>query len=287
MPVKVRHLKAQCESLAEDLLLHEQASVEALRALRPGGAENPKRDSAAWVWYYGQLQLLRGRAQGPDGKGAPVPVGASREDSLVLASLAAKPEVVRRSDRDFAVYPKSLAALLHCHARDLIVARLARVTADVMDRDGGKLYADLTHQALTELGLQTRALCWIACTKGPGLPFEEYARDISLPDEWRDLDPITVVEINRAFARVNYLNLKALEALITPDPEGERGGRDRARPSWSTFVGSLAMELHEDPMALMRDRSLASILASTQLSASAQREAMAEAKRKADEERRA
>lgn len=280
MAVKVRLLKAQCRDLAEDLLRHGQASVEELRAIAPGGAENPKRDGMAMVRYYGQLQLLRGRAQGPSGSGAPP--ASSREDATILTALAGKPTIVRGVDREFLVHPKSLATLLHCHARDLVVARLARVTADVMDRDEGRLRPDLVHDALEELGRQTRILSWIACTPGPGLPFGEHERDPALPDDMRDLDPLIVVEINRAFARANWASLQALEKLISPDPEATG---DRQRPSWSMFVGSLAIELHEDPLDLIANRSLVSVLASTQLAAASHREAMAEAKRRADRKR--
>lgn len=287
MAVTMRRMKAQCQNLAEDLLLHRQASVEVLAALAPGGAENPKRDTWAWVWYHGQLQLLRGRAQGPHGDGRPTAAAASRDDAIALEALAGRPEVVRALDpsgtaRDYLVYPKSFASLMHCHARDVIVGRLARVTAEIMDLEPGKLNAALTHDALEAIGYQTRVLCWIACTPGPGLPFGEHEREPALPAELRELDPLTVVELHRAFVRVNYLNLKALESLITPDPDGPS---DRARPSWSVFFGALAIELTTDPADLIANRSLASVLASTQLSASTHRDAMAEAKRKAERER--
>jgi hypothetical protein len=281
--LKVRALKARCESLAVDLLDTGAASAEAIADVRPGGAENPARDGNAWLTCYGQLQLLRGRAQGSHGRSSGV-ADVSGDDALALAALAAKPAIVRAAVVDYLVHPKSLDTLLHCHARDLLLGRLATLTADVLDRDTRRLYADRTHEAIQELAYQTRVLCWIACTGGPGLPFEEHEREPVLPQGMRDLDPITVLEINRTFARVNWVNLKALESLIAPDPDA---GGDRKRPSWSMFLGTLALELHEDPLDLIRNRSLASVLASTQLAAASHREAMDEAKRKSERERQA
>ena len=283
MAVTVRRLKAQCQSLAEDLLLHGQASAEALRALAPGGAENPKRDAWAWVWYLGQLQLLRGRAQGPQGPAREGHEPASRDDAVILAALAARPEMVRGVDGTrYTVYPKSLGALLECHAREAVLAKLATLLARLKDLDTHDEHASLVAEACAELGYHTRLLVWIATTEGPGLPFPAGERRPALSDAHAGIDPVTVLEIHRAFARVNWANLRGLESLLAPDPEA---GGERRRPSWSVFMGALAIELHEDPVTLIEHRALVSVMASMQLAASSQREAMAEAKRTAEERR--
>lgn len=277
MSITVRQLKAQCNDLAEDLLRYEQTSVEALLALKPGGADNPKRDTSAWVRYYGQLQLLRGRAQGAVG---PTARGAQGDDSLALAALAAMPVVVRVADgHEYVVHPKSLSALLHCHAREIVLGRLAALVASLKDADAKDEHVALVHEALGEIDYQTQVLAWIACHDQPGLPFPRHERRPVVPEQWANAHALSVLEINRAFARVNWVNLRAMQSLIEPDPDA---GENRSRPSWSMFMGSLAIELHEDPMHLIENRALVSVMASTQLAASSHRAAMADAKRKSE-----
>lgn len=281
MPFTVRQLKAQCQTLAEDLLQQGQSSADALLTIKPGGAANAKRDTWAWVRYYGQLQILRGRAQGPDGSGAR-PAHPS-DDATILEALAARPVVVQGLGATrYTVHPKSLGALLECHAREAVLAKLTTLLATLKDLDAHDEHASLIAEAVEELGYHTRLLVWIATTDGPGLPFPRGERRPTLPADVADLDPVTVLELNRAFARVNWANLRALESLVSPDPEA---GGERKRPSWSVFMGALAIELHEDPVTLIEHRALVSVMASMQLAASSQREAMAEAKRKADTRR--
>jgi hypothetical protein len=275
---KIRDLRAQCDALADDLLGRGQASAEDVQAIHPGGAENPKRDAGAWVRFYGQLQLRRGRAQG--GVSADPNAAVRAADALTLAALAETPRPVG-SLPGRNVYPKSFAALLHCHAREILVGHLARVVGRANRRDPPKAILGALGEAAAELSYQTRLLAWIATSAGPGLPFSETTAAPELPADVVDLSAIVVLDINRLFATVNWSSLKAMEALITP-PEDESG---RARLAWSPFFGSLAIELHENPSDLLRARSLASVLASTQLAASTHREAMAEAKKKSERER--
>ncbi len=283
MAVKVRALRAQCEALAGDLLQQGQTTADALRAVRPGGAENPKRDGSAWVRYYGQLQLLRGRAQGTPRGASGSGESTGSDDSLTLAALSAAPVMVRTAAGERLVYPKSLATLLHCHGRELVLGKLATLLAALKDADANDEHAELIADAVDEISRQTQILAWIALTEDEGMPFKPHERSPVIPDEIAALDPLSILEINRGFAKANWVNLRAMQSLIEPDPDA--GDAPHARPSWSMFIGALAMELHEDPTTLIEHRALVSVMASTQLAAASRRQAMNEAKRKSERDR--
>ncbi len=154
------------------------------------------------------------------------------------------------------VYPKSFATLLHCHAREILLGHLSRVVGLANRVDAPDAVVSALSEASDELAYQTRLLAWIATSPGPGLPFGEADTPTpALPADIAELNAFVVLDINRTFAKVNWASLKAMEALITPDddPDGAR-----KRLSWSPFFGSLALELHENPVDLIRHRSLAS-----------------------------
>lgn len=281
--LSLRAVKAQCRTLADELLRTGAASAEAITGVRPGGSENPARDGAAWLRFYGQLQLFRGRSQSPAAERARQGEDNPGDDSMTLAALAGAPTVVRIAGVDRAVYPKSLAALLHCHGRDVVLGKLAALLARLKDADANDEHADLVAESVDEIEYHTGVCAWIALTEGPGLPFPKHDRRPAIPDDIATLGAIGFLEINRAFARVNWVNLRAMQSLL--EPEDDDGEPNRARPSWSVFFGSLAIELHEDPMTLIENRALVSVMASTSLAASSRRAAMHDAKAKAEAER--
>jgi len=281
--LNVRSLKATCAALLDDAL-KSGASEHDVELIKPGGEDNPKRDGAAWMRFYGQLQLLRGRAQGRAETGAVAStLSTSADDAVMLGALAAEPTVVAGIEREFTVHPKSLATLMHCHARELMLSKLTQATATLRDLDVANARLDMFAEAMDELAYQIRLLAWIATTKGPGLPFEESDRSPLLPQEMAGLDSVTVLQINRGFAKVNWVNLRAMQSLMEPDPEA--ADAPRKRPSWSPFFSALSMETGVAPETLIKDRALVSVLAMTQLAASSHREAMNEAKRKAEQRR--
>ncbi len=273
--ISLTRIKRTCQLWASDLIERGAASESDVRAVAPGGANNPGKDGEAWLRYYGQLQLLRGRSQRE--ASAQRDGGASSDDAQTLAALAAQPVPTSVGP----VYPKSLATLLHCHAREIVLGKLAALVAGLKDADAQDEHVELVGDALAEIDYQTRVLAAIALHAGPGMPFAASA--VPAATELVDLAPVAVLEVTRAFARANWVNLKAMQSLIEPDPDTD--DQPRTRPSWSIFMGSLAIELHENPETLITHRALVSVLASTQLAASARRTAMADAKRKSERER--
>jgi hypothetical protein len=215
---------------------------------------------------------------------APVGDGAAAvADRVILEALAGAAKVVTLSvetagTRELAAYPKSAFALMLCHERNLAIARLLTY-AEQLGRSDHPDAHDLTTRAMEEALHQHRVLAWIACTPGPGLPFPELERDPELPPAFANLAPQDIVAISRAFDEVNWARLRALEALVAPDPDAEDA--PRRRPSWSQFFGSVTATEGRASEHVLRDRSLAGLMATTQMAASAQREAMADAKERA------
>ena len=253
-----------------------------LSAIRPGGAENPERSAQAWLRYYGRLCALRALAE----RDTPAENSAAAllADRTILEALAGAARRVTLTGSvggttaHLEVHPKSAIALLRCHARDLEIARLLAYVEQLGASDDPDA-STITERALTEALYQHRVLAWIACTPGPGLPFPELEADPALPAPFAELSPFDLVAIARAFEEVNWAQLRSLESLITPDPDAE--STPRRRPAWSQFFASIASTEGRASEHVLRDRSLVGLVATVQLSASAQREAMAEAKEKA------
>lgn len=281
MALTIRQLKATAAPFASDLAARGVAEAE-LAAIRPGGANNPARDVWAWLRYYGRLMALRA-LQEREGAAASPTSSEAAADTVILEALAGAAKPVTLSARDsqgveLAAYPKSAFALLQCHTRNLAIARLLEY-ADRLGKSDDPEAHELVERSLAEVVHQHRILAWIACTPGPGLPFPELTRDPELPAPFADLAPHDVLTICRAFDDANWARLRALEGLITPDPENE--DTPRRRPSWSQFFGAMASSEGRASEQVLRDRALVGLLATTQLAASSQREAMAAAKEKA------
>lgn len=278
MALKVGTLRALCGTLADDLVARGVPQA-ALAPIRPGGEENPGRDGHAWLRFYGRLCARRALAErDAPAEGSPSAVA----DKVILEALAGVPALVVLSaneapTRELAVHPKSPFALLCIHERNLVIARLLAYAERLGQSDDPDVM-DLVANAMREAVHQHRVLAWIACTPGPGLPFPELERDPTLPPVFADLAPQDIVAVCRAFDEVNWARLRALEHLLAPDPEADDA--PRRRPSWSQFLGSVAEHEGEASERVLRDRSLVGIIATKQLAASAQREAIAAAKAK-------
>jgi hypothetical protein len=112
-------------------------------------------------------------------------------------------------------------------------------------------------------------LCWIMTAGGPitnaEMPYElETGRDPDLPIYIKALHPLDVAQIANAAAK-HHSRLAALQILLEHKTKAD-GGR---RPSWSQFVGSLAVEMDTDSVQISKLRSLGSLLAAVQLDSDA------------------
>jgi hypothetical protein len=131
---------------------------------------------------------------------------------------------------------------------------LDRATADDMA---------LAERAAQEIAYQYQLLIWTVCHPGPGKPFD-VEEERPLPPDWTDLYGVENLLICKAHMNVNGHRLQTLETLIAPK---KRKPGVEQRPSWSVFIGSLAVQLKKDPRTLMCDTSLAELLATVKLAA--------------------
>ena len=197
-------------------------------------------------------------------------------DAAVLDALRNEPEHLEfppledgEEKRLYRVYPKSLDALLQCHVRDHVLAWLT-AKYDILRRNQTAAEMELLPRCVAEISYQYSLLVWIVCTAGPRMP-DGFTTEELRPDapEWAELQPFEMLLVAKAHMKVNGDRLRALEYLIAPQKADKRTTR---RPSWSVFMGSMAVKMKVQPERLMRDYSLGEVMAAIKLSAPAYEE---------------
>jgi hypothetical protein len=249
------------------------ATKEELEKHKPGGEQNDKKDARAYLRYYAVLHRRHARGEFNATGDAHM-----KADAAVLAALRDEPiridlvQPVPLNDgtltSSLLVYPKSLDALLQAHALDRQIAWLL-IQADRIERAGaaGMPKASEVHRKVFDaLQYAYGLLAWIMTTPGPSMPYDFAEDDPELPAYIKSLHPIDIPQIAAAAQR-HHARLAAVQTLLHFKTPAE-GGR---RPSWSQFMGSLAIELGEDVVQITKFRSLGSLLGSVQLSNDAQR----------------
>lgn len=264
--------------MERDVLRRSLATEAELEPLRPGKEKNSARDARGWLNYFRSLSRMHARGESSMGDEA-----RARADAQVLAALRDEPirvDLVQSvqelpiADEEpeppidhLYVWPKSLDALLHAHALDRQLAWLLEQKERVEDAGarGMPRASELHDRVLDAISYTYGLLVWIMTTSGPAMPFSVDGKaDPVLPDYVRQLHPIDVAQISNA-AMKHHARLAALQVLLDRRSRHE-GGK---RPSWSQFVGSLAVEMDTDSVQIMKYRSLGSLLAAVQLNADA------------------
>jgi hypothetical protein len=232
----------------------------------PGGEENTNKKLWGWIRCYAQFWSYTRRKD-------PAEIEQERraKQQALLEALADQPEVVQLAARQadgehqtITVYPKSYVALDELHSRNLVLASLRDQVA-VIESAGAPEDVELLQRAYAEETYLHRVIAWIATTPGPGLPYPEQTQRPEPPAALADLHPGDFYAIAGAFQRVNVMRLTVLDATRKKD----------TAPDWTVFFATLA---GEGPTTdVMRDRSLASVLASSAERARGRQEAMAKA----------
>lgn len=275
-------LRAECTTLELAVCSARFATKESLAPHRPGGAENPGTDARAWLAYYRHLHRLHARRGA--GGGATTPEQA---EAVVLDALRAAPLRVEfsRTHADGTpevvfVHPKSAHCLLELNARDRLMGWLA-ARVDHLHASDDPAHLPLLLRAHDEQLYQLQVFCSVVCHEGPGSPFPDGAERPE-PAAWtRDLEPVDLLRIVQAHLAVNSARLAALSALVSAQAEP---GSTTGRHSWAVFFAAMADEQHTSVESLMRDRSVAAVLASAYTAGAHKREVAEEAKRRAEQQ---
>jgi hypothetical protein len=269
--ISAAELRAECTLLERAVRSAHCATDESLAPHRPGGERNPGRDARAWLAYYRHLHRIHAV-----GTYQPAAGGPAETERALLAALRSEPVRVELSVTDadgtpraVFVHPKSAHCLLHLSARDRVLAWLAERAARLgtSDRpDDLPLFARVNR----EMAYQLAVFASIVCHPGPGSPYHDDAERPE-PAPWAlELNPVDVARIVAAHLEVNSQRLAALSALVSA--RHQDGGP--VTRSWGVFFGYAASELHVASDAVMRDRSLASVLAQLATTGAARTEAL-------------
>lgn len=274
--ISVAELKAECVTLERDVLRRQLASEAELEPHRPGKEKNTARDARGWLNYFRALSRMHAR-----GENASSDEARLRADAQVLAALRDEPirvdllqpvTLLPIADEEpeppidhLYVYQKSLDALLNAHGLDRQLAWLLMQKERIEEAGarGMPRSSELHDKIIAATSYTYGLLAWIMTSPGPEMPYEPGMgkADPELPDHIKLLHPVDVAQIANA-AMKHHARLAALQVLLDQRTRAE-GGK---RPSWSQFIGSMAVELDTDSVQIMKHRSLGSLLAAVQLS---------------------
>lgn len=271
-------LKDNCKVLESVVVGSGLATADELAEYRPGGAQN--RDRGIWGWVNWKCALVRFNART---EGHATTAGAEDPDRLILKALRREPariEPVHAHGTDvpnpLCIHPKGIDALLYFHAKDVLLGALAAAYHLLMKRRSPEDLAGQIEAVVAEISYQNRLLAWACMHPEPWLPFNPYATPRPALPQWTEaLDAADLLRIIQHHREVNGGQMRALEQLIAPTPGADADGRPL---SWSVFASSVAQELNVPVSALLRDWTLAEVLAQTALAAGAKREAFDRAK---------
>lgn len=252
--ISVAEFKAECTVLERAVRSAGLVTEEKLKE------ERPKRgaDARAWMAYYVSLHRRHAFLNKP---------GGGSEDAEVLDALRGQPivvELIRKDGQQVQVYPKSLHASLYVHALDLKLAWLLAQKALLEGRGtaGDVLVLPKVYEAITYV---YQLLAWIVCSEGPAMPFDTNDPDPEPPSWVTELEPWDVLRICQAHQKL-LMRLQALSALIDDGTAHDQTG---IRPSWSMFISTMAVELKESSVNLMKLRSIGELLAMARMNSAA------------------
>ena len=242
-------------------LKHGLVTEKEAKALRPGGASNAELGAQGWLRNYVQLQRRHAALERRSGTGE-----ADDAVSSALRNTPGRVELlgVRQADgspKYVYIYPKSFHALAYLAQRDALLQWLAERTITFHEASTERIEAlDHFTRSYSEMEYQQRICAWIVCTEGVGLPFDESEQRPEPPEWTKQLDPMDIYRIMREHWVVNALRVQAVETLLP-----KVATQVKSDASWSVFFSSAALELKMAPASLMRDWSLAAVLATVQV----------------------
>jgi hypothetical protein len=255
----VSALRDRCAALRDAVLRDDLATAPELDSVAPGGEENPyPAGRGAWLHYFAQLIRFTERLTTRETLAEKDLEAARKEAYAGLREQPVQVELIHPDPagnaQSLAVYPKSFDALCLVDEIDIGI-RFILSQADRLEASGSAehtLRAQEARRAASELH---QVVCWIACTKGPSVPFDSTEPHPPAPGPYRDLDPFDILLILQAFHRVNRTRFEAVGRLMGRTPQADDAA-DPSRASWET-LGLAVAEHQRCPIEhLLRDRSL-------------------------------
>lgn len=274
--------RAQSETIREELVFKGLVGREELEPYWPGGSENSGKDVEAWIYCYASMVRFCGRLGQADEKKESL--GRSGEDE-VLAALSDKSDsVTLSSGSTVTIHPKSFEALRTIERIDDRIGWLCEKRAELAARRN-KADLELLDRATAEVSFLYQLMAWGATYPGVSLPWLDPVTGTELeafpPEQILLLAPTDYLIVRAGLLKVNQYRLAVLSMMLSekkaPDPA--------ARQTWGTFFALREEQSHTPARTLMRDRSLASQLASALLAGDAHETIRAETERKAEADR--
>ena len=243
----------QCENLRTHVINRGLATALEVEKVWPGEDGEEADLDRAWIKCYGWLRAWRYVESIGEG-------GKEEAQRKVTEILRDEPkEVSLTTGQRVSVYPKSFHALLWFRERDWLLGYLTSYLADLKAaRASGDLPKSifnpdrLVDQIVEEIEKQLADIASVATSEGPKLPEEIVPID--------DLSPIDFVFIHQAFVEVNTVRLASLDRIVRP-----QGGRGET--GWNVFYGTMSQKLGKSAAYLMKNESMASLVASARLAA--------------------
>lgn len=266
--IPTAELRAECVTLERGVLRAGLASPDELAPWTPGGESNTSTDARGWLAYFARLHRFHARGEQ---RGALALDPHDRNDLAVMDALRNEPVAVRLIEpvtvsgpegetryETVYVYAKSLDALLAVHALDRTLAKLLLTKLELEGAFGPT--SELLTRVVETISYTYQLLVWIVTSAGPELPYASDTTD-PVPPIWiQRLQAWDVVRICQAMQE-HQLRLAALSALVDVKAQSQGG----TRPSWSMFIGSMAVEMQQSPNMLMKHRALLELLATAHL----------------------
>lgn len=256
-------LQERCAHLREHLLRAKLVTEADLAPFVPGGEDNPYSGREGWIWYWAQLIRFTDRVGQKDETTAAELAEARREAMRGLRESPVTVELVAVDDagapRTLAVHPKGFDALCVVDEIDLGIRWLIALAERL--EGSGTAEAVLRRQECYRAVSELHQVCaWIACTKGPGLPFDPTQPHPPAPADFAALDAYDLLSIMSAFHRVNRSRFSAVSKLLR-----KSGGGEDEPASWETLAAAVAADQRCPIEHLLRDRSLVAWLSQAAL----------------------
>ena len=243
----------QCEHMRRHVLVRGLATEEEVKDVWL-----PKRAPLTdWIKTYGWLRAWVYSEYIDSG---------SREEAeeVIARTLAERPAYVTTTDgHRLAVHPKSFMALIWFREHDYVLGYLNNrlgVLKDLMA--SGQMPADIKDpvsliERIADAGIELLGkMVAVALYPGPGMPDEI---------EPQDLSPIDLYFVHAKFVEVNTGRLTLLDRLVSTTPGKTRKRGSNSGLSFNVFYGTMGQKLKTSAMDLMKNRSMAALIAEARL----------------------